>query len=403
VFRCESRSKLFKSSRVLIALAILASLLSFAKFSHCQDNGWASPDNYIHACYTDIAPLYTERYLVRAIWPFASGDNSVEYPALMGVAMYLTALPVNGVHGYYFFNIFLLSLLFIASVYLLQRINPYGFYYALAPAVIGSLFINWDLWAIPTMLLAIYWFDRKKYDYSAIALGVSVATKFFPVLLLIPILVIFLRSGVRPFRYLTFFAATWAAINLPIAITTPTGWWHFYKFNLERGPDWGSIWNIGQIFGWTTGPTNYISLLGTLAILAWVCVYLFGLRETPTLAEVSFIVFTAALILSKVYSPQYVLWLTALAVIAIKTKETLIMFWVWQFAELLYHVAIWQHLATLTDAKFGLSQSFYGGISLLRWIAAIAMVFALARQVSKARFTQGKPWDFLFNSASSYP
>lgn len=321
----------------------------------------------------------------------------------MGVAMYLTALPVNGVHGYYFFNIFLLSLLFIASVYLLQRINPYGFYYALAPAVIGSLFINWDLWAIPTMLLAIYWFDRKKYDYSAIALGVSVATKFFPVLLLIPILVIFLRSGVRPLRYLIFFAATWAAINLPIAITTPTGWWHFYKFNLERGPDWGSIWNIGQIFGWTTGPTNYISLLGTLAILAWVCVYLFGLRETPTLAEVSFIVFTAALILSKVYSPQYVLWLTALAVIAIKTKETLIMFWVWQFAELLYHVAIWQHLATLTDAKFGLSQSFYGGISLLRWIAAIAMVFALARQVSKARFTQGKPWDFLFNSASSYP
>ena len=321
----------------------------------------------------------------------------------MGLAMYLTALPVTGVHGYYFFNIFLLALLFIASVYLLQRINPYGFYYALAPAVIGSLFINWDLWAIPTMLLAIYWFDRKKYDYSAIALGISVATKFFPVLLLIPILIIFLRNGIRPFRYLIFFTTTWAAINLPIAITTPTGWWHFYKFNLERGPDWGSIWNIGQIFGWTTGPTNYISLIGTLAILAWVAVYLFGLRETPSLAEVSFIVFTSALVLSKVYSPQYVLWLTALAVIAIKTKETLIMFWVWQFAELTYHVAIWQHLATLTNAKFGLSQSFYGGVSLFRWCAAIAMIFALARQLSKARFTQGRPWDFLFNSASSYP
>lgn len=131
--------------------------------------------------------------------------------------------------------------------------------------------------------------------------------------------------------------------------------------------------------------------------------YLFGLREVPTLAEVSFIVFTAALILSKVYSPQYVLWLTALAVIAIKTKETLIMFWVWQIAELAYHVAIWQHLALITDAKFGLSQSFYGAISLLRLVAAIAMIFALVRQVSRSRFTQGKPWDFLFNSASSYP
>lgn len=386
-----------------MALAILASLLSFTKFSYCQENGWQSPSNYIHACYTDIAPLYTERYLDTDIWPFASGEKSVEYPALMGVAMYLTALPVNDVNTYYFLNIFLLALLFIGSVYLLQRMNGYGFYYALAPAVIGSLFINWDLWAIPTMLLAIYWFDRKRFDYSAIALGVSVATKFFPVLLLIPILVILLRSGKSPLRYLSIFSATWLAINLPIAITTPTGWWHFYKFNMERGPDWGSIWNIAQIFGWTTGPTNYVALLGTLTILAWVVVYLFGLREVPTLAEISFIVFTAALILSKVYSPQYVLWLTALAVIAIRTKETLIMFWIWQIAELAYHVAIWQHLATITDAKFGLSQSFYGAISLLRWVAAIAMIFALVRQLSKSRFTQGKPWDFLFNSASSYP
>jgi uncharacterized membrane protein len=312
-------------------------------------------------------------------------------------------LPVFDVHTYNFLNIFLLALLFIGSVYLLQRISGYGFYYALAPAVIGSLFINWDLWAIPTMLLAIYWFDRQKYDYSAIALGVSVATKFFPVLLLIPVVAIFIREGKSFLRYLSIFTATWLAINLPIAISTPSGWWHFYKFNLERGPDWGSIWNIAQIFGWTTGPTNYLSLIGTLLILAFVCVFLFGLRETPTLAEVSFIVFTASLVLSKVYSPQYVLWLTALAVIAIRTRESLIMFWVWQVTELIYHIAIWQHLATLSNAKFGLSQSFYGAFSLIRWAAAIAMIFVLAHEVSKRRFTQGKPWDFLFDTASSYP
>ena len=89
----------------------------------------------------------------------------------MGVAMYLTALPMHDMHDYYFLNIFLLALLFIFTVFIAQRISGYGFYYALAPAVISSLFINWDLWAIPTMLLAIYWFDREEYDYSAIALG----------------------------------------------------------------------------------------------------------------------------------------------------------------------------------------------------------------------------------------
>jgi uncharacterized membrane protein len=381
----------------------MASLLSFLKFSHCEKHDWQSPDNYIHACYTDIAPLYTERGLDKDIWAFASGDQSVEYPVLMGVVMYLTALPLNDIRDYYFLNIFLLALLFIATVFIAQRINVYGFYYALAPAVIGSLFINWDLWGIPTMLLAIYWYDRKKFDYSAIALGISVATKFFPVLLLIPILAIAGRENRLPIRYLSIFTGTWLAINLPVALTTPTGWWHFYKFNMERGPDWGSIWNVGQIFGLTSGNTNFLSLLGTLAILSWVMVYLFGLKSTPTLAEVSFIVFASALILGKVYSPQYVLWLTALAVIAINTKPTLIIFWVWQMAELAYHIAIWQHLATISEAQYGLAQNFYGAISLIRLIACIAMIYSLARQLAKARSTQGKPWDFLFETASTYP
>ena len=321
----------------------------------------------------------------------------------MGVAMYLTALPMRDIHDYYFLNIFLLALLFIFTVFVAQRINGYGFYYALAPAVIGSLFINWDLWAIPTMLLAIYWFDRSKYDYSAIALGISVATKFFPVLLLIPILVIAARAGRSPIRYLSIFTGTWLAVNLPVALTTPTGWWHFYKFNMERGPDWGSIWNSLQIFGFTSGNTNFLALLGTLAILSWVVVYLFGLKTTPQLSEISFIVFASALILGKVYSPQYVLWLTALAVIAIKSKQTLITFWIWQVAELIYHIAIWQHLATISQAHFGLSQSFYGAISLIRLAASIGMIYSLAQQLKKVRSTQGKPWDFLFESASTYP
>ena len=389
-----------------MALAILASALAFAKFSHCEKKDWQSPDNYSHACYTDIAPLYTDRGLDKKTWPYASGEKSVEYPVLMGIAMYLTALPSNNMKDYYFYNILLLALLFIATVFVLQRIGAYGFYYALAPAVIGSLFINWDLWAIPTMLLAIYWFDRKRFDYSAIALGISVATKFFPVLLLIPILVIYLRSSRSPIRYLAVFAGTWLAINLPFAITTPTGWWHFYKFNLERGPDWGSIWTALQTLGWQGGSINYLSLLGTLMILSWVVVFLFGLAETPTLAEVSFIVFAAALVLTKVYSPQYVLWLTALAVIAISSKQSLITFWSWQVAELIYHIAIWQHLALLSNARFGLSGAFYGAITLLRLAAQIGMIYSLAHQVKrskKAGSTQGKPWDFLFDTASSYP
>ena len=111
----------------------------------------------------------------------------------------------------------------------------------------------------------------------------------------------------------------------------------------------------------------------------------------------------ALMAVNKVYSPQYVLWLSALAVIAIKTKPTLVIFWAWQMAELIYHVAIWQHLATISEAHFGLSQSFYGAISLIRLAASIAMIYSLTRQLSQARSAQAKPWDFLFESASTYP
>jgi hypothetical protein len=39
------------------------------------------------------------------------------------------------------------------------------------------MYINWDLWAIATMLLAIYWFDRKAEVASAVALGIAVVNK----------------------------------------------------------------------------------------------------------------------------------------------------------------------------------------------------------------------------------
>jgi uncharacterized membrane protein len=55
-----------------------------------------------------------------------------------------------------------------------------------------SLFINWDLWVVVSMILAIYHFDKKKFEISGIWLGVAIATKFFPVVLLLPIAIIFI-------------------------------------------------------------------------------------------------------------------------------------------------------------------------------------------------------------------
>jgi hypothetical protein len=400
-----SHSDLLKI-RALIALAILASLLSVAKFSHCANTGWATPDQYIHACYSDLPALFEARGLSTNQWPFASDDNSVEYPVLTAMVMYVTSFAANSPVSYFNINIFFLILLFIGTVIVVRKIRPeFAYLVPVAPAMIASLFINWDLWAITTMMLAIYWFDRKQFLYSALLLGVSIATKFLPIFLLIPIVFIFWRENKikEAIKYVAITFGIWCAINIPFAVTTPTGWWRFYKLNLERGPDWGSFWLALQQLGINFTNLNYLSILLLLIALTTVAILLFEIKCTPTLASVAFFVLASVMLASKVYSPQYVLWLTPLAVIALTNTKDLHAFWVWQATEMIYHIAIWQHIAQVTDAKFGLGPTPFAILTLLRIAGTIYVMAVLARRALQARNTHSKLLDLLFEGSKAYP
>jgi hypothetical protein len=392
--------------KALVALAILAALLSVAKFSHCANTGWATPDQYVHACYSDLPALFEARGLSTNQWPFASDDNSVEYPVITAMVMYITSFAANSPVSYFNINIFFLILLFIAIVILVRKIRPEFVYLVpIAPAMIASLFINWDLWAIATMMLAIYWFDRKQFTYSALLMGVSISTKFLPVFLLIPIVFIFWRENKvkEAIKYIAISFGIWLAINLPFAVTTPTGWWRFYKLNLERGPDWGSFWLALQQLGINLNNLNYLSILLLLIALTTIAILLFEIKYTPSLASVSFFVLASVMLASKVYSPQYVLWLTPLAVIALTNKKDLHAFWVWQSTELIYHIAIWQHLAQVTDAKFGLGPTPFAILTLVRIGGTIYLMAVLARRALQARNTHSKLLDLLFEGSKAYP
>ena len=392
--------------KALVALAILAALLSVAKFSHCVSTGWATPDQYVHACYSDLPALFEARGLSTNQWPFASDDNSVEYPVITAMVMYVTSFAANSPVSYFNINSFFLILLFIATVILVRKIRPeFAYLVPVAPAMIASLFINWDLWAIATMMLAIYWFDRKQFTNSALLMGISISTKFLPIFLLIPIVFIFWRENKikEAIKYLAITFGIWLAINLPFAVTTPTGWWRFYQLNLDRGPDWGSFWLALQQLGINLTNLNYLSILLLLIALTSISILLFEIKYTPTLASVSFFVLASVMLASKVYSPQYVLWLTPLAVIALTNKKDLHAFWLWQATELIYHLAIWQHLAQVTDAKFGLGPTPFAILTLVRIGGTIYLMAILARRALQARNTHSKLLDLLFEGSKAYP
>jgi len=376
--------------------------LSFIKFDHCYNKSWAVPDVYTHACYSDIPALYGARDLVNHTWPYSSATNSVEYPPITGLVMWVTSLATphgsQNFHLYFLINIFILLLLFVASALLLWHMNPGSWHlFVITPAVVSSLYINWDMWAVLTALATIYWFDQKRYDYSALALGISIATKFFPIVLIIPVVLIFWqRSQIKlAIRYLGISIGLWGLVNLPFVLTTPTGWWRFFKLNGSRGADFGSIYYSLQLLGISIPAINGASVFLFLAASAIFVIFTLRKQYVPSLAQIAFIEVAIFTLASKVYSPQYILWLTPLAVIALQKKDKSA-FWIWQGAEILYHIAVWEYLATYSGSRFGLPAGGYAVISLVRIAALIFFVLKTAPSTREARaqehrFSLSKP------------
>lgn len=366
----------------VLLVALIAAFFSFAKFQHCVNSGFISPDNYVHTCYTDVAALYGARGLDQHQWPYSSASNSVEYPPVTGVVMWVTALMNPHRHsyvGYFYINAFLLALLFIGSVYLLSRMKPQFWYlFPLSPVVVASLFINWDLWAVLSALGSILLFDKKRYEWSAILLGLSIATKFFPIVLLTPIALIFLKRQElkRLVRYVGVTTLSWFLINLPFALFTWDGWLRFFTLNKDRPADFGSFYYAVQLlfpnrsFTWTKSGSVVLFILLTAAA----AIYFFYLAKPAllsTLAIPSFAFVAIFTVTSKVYSPQYILWITPLAILAMRSYKARAPFWIWQGCELIYHLAIWEYLAQYTGAKFGITGFTYALATLLRIAATI--------------------------------
>ena len=375
-------------SRSFAVVVLLCALISFLKFNHCRSNDFTSPDNYVHACYTDIPALFSERGLDTSLFPYASQTNSIEYPPVIGIGNWLISFLIPNDSSYKAFfdiNAVIIILLFLISALLVRRIKPeYSYLFPAAPAVIASLFINWDIWAVVTALLAIYYFDQGKYEQSAIALGISIATKFFPVVLLLPIAVIFYRSGQvkQLYKYIFTCSLFWSAINLPIALLYFDGWWRFFKLNLERGEDFGSVWYALSLLDFSLPNTNLIYIILSVILFVLFTKFLLQLKKTPTLAQVALFVVVIFTTFSKVYSPQYILWLTPLAVIALQNSRQQISFWFWQSTEIIYHLAIWQYLALYAGAEFGLPAGCYSLATLLRVVGVGSFSYQLLRDLA---------------------
>lgn len=383
-----------------VALAGLVGLISLMKSDHCRDNSFASPDNYIHLCYSDIPALFGDRGLDIGINPYQDPTNALEYPVGTGYIASTLARLSDSFLEFFDINAIFLVVLLIAITVLLRKVTPRLWYlFPLAPAVASSLFINWDLWAIFPMVLGYFYLRKERFDLAGFCIGLSVAIKFFPVFLLPAIAFYFLLTRKR--QWVAFFsnlAITWVALNIPTAIMHFEGWLRFFTFNQERGIDLGSPWYAASLLGWDVvsfiTPNVATLLLILVAIASLVRFWQKKLRlfapidsesAFQILASISFLSLAFLFSINKVYSPQYVLWLTPLALMAMDSgakhwREGRAWFWIWQAGEAIYHVAIWQYLVEYSGGA-GLSATLYALAVFIR----IASLLIFAHQLSRAR------------------
>jgi hypothetical protein len=108
-------------------------------------------------------------------------------------------------------------------------------------------------------------------------------------------------------------------------------------------------------------------------------VIIFTAPRRPRLPQVFFLVLAVFLLANKVWSPQYVIWLVPLAVLA---RPRLWSYALWQLAEVGYFFAIWAYLVTVLAtgpvpaAGGGIGNGLYFAAALTRF-GADALLSAL--------------------------
>lgn len=398
-----ARPRWWSPLRIALAVACAVMALGVVADKHCHDDGWASRDDrssWTALCYSDVPYLYRERGLASGAMVYR--DVALEYPVLTGALMQVTALVVRtadvigepvpadgGVEEsvrFYDITAVLMGLAGLVVVIATARTVPRrpwdAMLVAASPLLLLTATINWDLLAVALASLAILAWTRERPVAAGVLVGLGTAAKLYPVLLLGPMFLVAWRAPDRRAALGRFLATaltaalSWCAVNLPVAIWAPDGWRAFFSFNADRGPDFGSVWYALDVIAPDLLPERIDTLVVVVAVVLLALIVALALKapEPPRLAQLAFLAVAAFLLVNKVWSPQYTLWLLPLAALARPRWRDLL---IWQAVEVMYFVAVWWHLATIFDPTQPLISNQTYAMAIVLRVAALLWLAGL--------------------------
>ena len=385
--------------RIVVALTLVTLTLAFVQKAPCRTHPWTDNYQYTHACYNDPFPLYGGRGFAAGQTPYT--ESPLEYPVIIGGMMQAAAKAVlvfdEPSRATRFFDVTALFMAVAAVVAAVTTVRLAGrrpfdaALFALAPGLLLAAYNNWDLAAVALVGLGMMAWARRHPALAGIAFGLGTATKLYPLILLVPLAALCLRAGKIRAGAVTLATAVvaWLAVNLPVALRTPEGWRYFYDFSQNRGADWGSIWYVLQTLTGSPLDQNLaaeadperLNLAGSalfVVLLAGVVLLILLAPRRPRVPQVMFLALVAFMLSNKVFSPQFVLWVLPLAVLARPRWRAFLM---WQATETLAFLAIWYYLIGVGTQGQGIGNGSYFTALLLRDAALLGLCALVVREI----------------------
>lgn len=235
--------------------------------------------------------------------------------------------------------------------------------WALSPPLVLYAFHNWDLPVVACAVAAVFvvhrWTSvplRRRATVAAVVLGLGFALKLYPAIFVLPLALHVLTSGrgrwdVRgALQVVGAAVATAVVVNVPFMVAGFSGWAASFEFQSRRQVDlstnsvwyWGfRHWTGSEEFQSAMGVVSPLLVLASFAIACAVGWLRYERTGTYPWVPVSAAMLCGFLLLHKVHSPQYTLWLLPFFVL-VNVR------WGWIAAYLLADVAM--------------------GISIFRWM-----------------------------------
>lgn len=389
--------------RVLVALMLVTFTLGFAVKHTCSRHGWGNHYQYTRLCYSDVYALYFSEKINEGAVPYI--DHPVEYPVVIGGLMWAAGTVSDDAADFYAVTAVMLLVAAVVTVVLTAktagRRRPWdAALVALAPGIVLHGTTNWDMAAVALGAAGMYAWSRRLPALSGIWFGLAIATKMYPGLFLVGLFFLCLRARrmVEWFQAAAVATMTVALVYLPVVLTarnfdvescengvsvtvSQPAWQRFFTLNECRGADWDSMaFAVNEIFDTHISVPTLNKLTAALAILVVLAVgaiVLFAPRR-PRVAQVLFLLVAGFLLVNKVNSPQYTLWLIPLAALA---RPRWGAFMAWQSAEILVLFTRFYYFVNVDDSGKGIPVQWFVGAVLVRNALLVYLVSRVIAEI----------------------